>query len=118
MKIEHQLIIQKQTEILKTLGQPTRLRILELLRQGERCVCNIYPFVDQEQANVSKHLNMMKRRGILDSRQEGLRVIYWIKTPQVLSIIDQSRIIVDAEVAEYQKAIKGTPRKIPANFMG
>lgn len=117
MKLISPRIIQKQAEILKTLGQATRLRILELLRQGERCVCNIYPFVDQEQANVSKHLNMMKRRGILDSRHEGLRVFYRIKTPQVLSIIDQSRIIVDEEATEYQEAIKGTPRKILDNKM-
>jgi DNA-binding transcriptional ArsR family regulator len=36
----------KKAEILKALGQPTRLRILEVLKHGERCVCDIYPAVD------------------------------------------------------------------------
>jgi DNA-binding transcriptional ArsR family regulator len=85
-------IILKISEILKALGQPTRLKILALLAKGERCVCDIYPFVDQEQANVSKHLNMMK-------------------SPQVLNILDQASIMVHDEIAEFKEAVGDSKRR-------
>ncbi len=112
-------IILKKAEILKALGQVTRLKILALLAKGERCVCDIYPFVDQEQANVSKHLNMMKRVGILNSRQEGLRVIYYIKSQQVLNILEQAESMVHDEIEEFKKAIIGNSQeKDRVNYSG
>ncbi len=58
-------IFEGQAAVLKALGQPTRLQILELLRGGERCVCEIFPAIHQEQANVSKHLSILRQAGIL-----------------------------------------------------
>jgi DNA-binding transcriptional ArsR family regulator len=82
-----QKILEGQASILKALGQPTRLQILELLENGERCVCEIFPAINQEQANVSKHLSILKQAGILESRKEGLRILYRIKTPEILDLL-------------------------------
>jgi DNA-binding transcriptional ArsR family regulator len=82
-----QKVYENQAVFLKALGQPTRLQILDLLKNGERCVCEIFPAIDQEQANVSKHLTILRQSGILESRKEGLRVIYWIKNREVLNLI-------------------------------
>ena len=49
-----------RADILKAIAQPTRLKILELLRDGERCVCEIFPAIDEEQSNTSRHLNLMQ----------------------------------------------------------
>jgi DNA-binding transcriptional ArsR family regulator len=82
-----QKILEGQASILKALGQPTRLQILELLKDGERCVCEIFPAISQEQANVSKHLSILKQAGILESRKDGLRILYRIKTPEILNLL-------------------------------
>ena len=86
-----------QAEILKAIAQETRLSILELLRDGERCVCEIFPAINQEQSNVSRHLNMMQKAGILTRRKDGLRIFYAVKHPEVLAIIDLAAAIMRSE---------------------
>lgn len=87
-----------QAEILKAIAQETRLSILELLRNGERCVCEIFPVINYEQSNVSRHLNMMQKAGILTRRKDGLKIFYAIKHPEVLEIIDLAGAIMKREV--------------------
>ena len=97
--IQHK-IYENQAVFLKALGQPTRLQILDLLKNGERCVCEIFPAIDQEQANVSKHLTILKQSGILESRKEGLRVIYWIKNKEVLDLIKGVSLMLKNQARE------------------
>jgi len=99
-----QRYLQKKAAILKALSDPTRLSIIDLLKDGERCVCEIYPAIDQEQPNVSKHLNQMKRAGILDSRKDGLRTLYWIKNADVLEILRYTDAILQREFEEDRMA--------------
>ena len=87
-----------QAEILKAIAQETRLSILELLSNGERCVCEIFPAISQEQSNVSRHLNMMQKAGILTRRKDGLKIFYAIKHPEVLAIIALADAIMKHEV--------------------
>ena len=86
-----------QAEILKAIAQETRLSILELLRDGERCVCEIFPAIGQEQSNVSRHLNMMQQAGILARRKDGLKIFYAIKHPEVFAIVDLAAAIMKSE---------------------
>jgi len=86
-----------QAEILKAIAQETRLSILELLRDGERCVCEIFPAINQEQSNVSRHLNMMQKAGILTRRKDGLRIFYAVKHSEVLEIINLAAAIMRSE---------------------
>ncbi len=75
---------------MKALSHPTRIQILELLRSGERCVCEIFPEINVDQSSVSRHLAILKREGLLDSRKDGLKVIYWTADPFIYEIIDRS----------------------------
>jgi DNA-binding transcriptional ArsR family regulator len=93
-------ILEGQASILKALGQPTRLQILDLLRDGERCVCEIFPAISQEQANVSKHLSILKQAGILESRKDGLRILYRIKTPEILNLLTGVSKLLKAQASE------------------
>ena len=86
-----------QAEILKAIAQETRLSILELLRDGERCVCEIFPAIGQEQSNVSRHLNMMQQAGILARRKDGLKIFYAVKHPEVFVIVDLAAAIMKSE---------------------
>jgi DNA-binding transcriptional ArsR family regulator len=98
-------IYENQAVFLKALGQPTRLQILDLLKNGERCVCEIFPAIDQEQANVSKHLTILKQAGILDSRKEGLRVIYWIKKKEILGLIQGVSLMLKNQAREQREIL-------------
>jgi len=85
-------------EILKALGQPTRLKIVEFLRDGERCVCEIFPAIGEEQSNTSRHLNLLLRVGILTRRKEGLKIYYAIKHPEVLQLLDLAATLMRQEI--------------------
>ena len=74
--------------VLKVLGDPNRIKIIELLRDGEHCQCDIIPFIGQSQPTVSRHLRMLEENGVLVSRKDGVKVIYRISDPSVLKIVD------------------------------
>lgn len=95
-----------KADILKALAQPTRLKIIDFLRDGERCVCEIFPAIGEEQSNTSRHLNMMLASGILSRRKEGLKIYYVIKHPEVLEIFDLATRIMTHEFTSHQKLLK------------
>ncbi len=77
-----------QADICKAIAHPTRIQILYLLRDGERCVCEIYPTLAIEQPNVSRHLSILKKEGILSSRKQGLKVIYKVNDERIFQLLD------------------------------
>lgn len=87
-----------RAEILKAIGQPTRLKIVDFLRDGERCVCEIFPAIGEEQSNTSRHLNMMVSSGILFRRKEGVKIFYALKHPEILEIVDLATLIMTQEI--------------------
>jgi ArsR family transcriptional regulator len=74
-----QLLFEKQAEIAKAIAHPLRIAIINFLKDGEQCVCDIAEFVGSERSNVSRHLSVMANAGLLDYRKEGLKVIYKLK---------------------------------------
>jgi len=95
-----------QAEILKAIAQETRLNILELLRDGERCVCEIFPAIGQEQSNVSRHLNLMQKAGILTRRKDGLKIFYAVKHAEVLAIVDLAAAILKREAGDRHELLR------------
>ncbi len=75
-------------EWMKALADPTRLRILQLLKGGEKCVNGLLGCVGCSQANVSKHLAVLKRAGLVEARREGASVFYRIADPSVFVICE------------------------------
>lgn len=92
-----------KAELLKVLGQPTRLKILELLADGERCVCEIFPAIQEEQSNISKHLAFLRNQGIVVADRRGMRVFYRLADKRILKLLDDAegclRGILKARVA-------------------
>lgn len=62
--------------ILSAAGEPTRLRILNLLRRGSICVCDLQAVLDLPQPTVSRHLAALRHAGLVLDFREGPRVIY------------------------------------------
>ena len=79
-------LLNRIAEVLKAMADPTRLKILHSLHQGELCVSSILEQVGGSQANVSKHLSVLKRAGLVDCRREGLNVFYRIIDEGVFTI--------------------------------
>jgi len=76
----------KPIAILKALSDETRLKILELLLDGERCVCEIFPKVKRTQSTVSIQLATLEKAGLIESRREGKKIFYKIKDVVVCDI--------------------------------
>jgi ArsR family transcriptional regulator len=91
---------QLRADLLKALGQPTRLKILELLADGERCVCEIFPAIQGEQSNTSKHLGFLRSLGIVIAERRGMRVFYRLADRRIVKLLDD----VDACVRGSLKA--------------
>jgi len=85
---------QLKADLLKALGQPTRLKILELLVDGERCVCEIFPAIGGEQSNVSKHLGFLRSQGIVIANRRGMRVFYRLADRKVAKLVDDAESCV------------------------
>jgi len=96
-----------QADVLKSIAQATRLKIIDFLRDGERCVCEIFPAIDEEQSNTSRHLAYMQTHGILSRRKDGVKIYYAVKHPEVFEIIDRATAIVRREVAVRSGLING-----------
>jgi len=80
--------IRLKAKIFDALADPTRLEILEFLRSGEKCVCEIVPHVGNIQPVVSRHLKILKECGLVRDRKEGTRRIYSITQPEIFGIVD------------------------------
>ena len=74
-------------EVLKAVGHPVRLRIVELLEGGEKCVGDIVKAVGGKQAVTSQHLNLMKDKGVLSSWRDGAKVYYRIANTNVIKLL-------------------------------
>jgi len=98
-------------DILKAMAQPTRLRIIELLQDGEHCVCEIFPAIGHEQSNTSRHLQMMLKSGILKQRKEGLKIYYSLRHPEVLAMVRLAEQIVVHEAERTSSLVKGKGAK-------
>ena len=66
-------LYKNEAEIFAAMSHPSRLEILDLLRDGESCVCHIQAMLDHRQAYISQHLNILRQTGLIIRRKEGLR---------------------------------------------
>lgn len=74
--------------VFKALGHPDRLRILEELTDGERCVCDLVDAVGSSWSTVSRHLSVLKQAGVLADEKRGLQVFYRVALPCVSTFTD------------------------------
>jgi ArsR family transcriptional regulator len=73
-----------KADVIAAAGNPIRLAIIDFLKDGEQCVCDIAEHVDAQRSNVSRHLTVLLRAGIVEQRKDGLKMIYSLKTPCIV----------------------------------
>jgi len=96
-------ILELKAEVLKTLAQPTRLKILELLRNGEKCICEIVPAIRGEQSNISRHISLMQKSNLVTTRKDGVKVMVKVKNPEIFNILDRVGRILKVQFEEQEK---------------
>lgn len=79
--LEH---LERQAERFKALGHPTRMLLIEALRDGTRCVCELVPLAPCDLSTVSRHLAVLRHAGLVERRREGTKVLYTLR-PQALA---------------------------------
>ncbi len=79
-----------QAKLFKALMHPARLAILDILREGEECVCHIECLLGYRQAYISQQLSVLRETGLVQDRRDGLNIFYSAATPEVYDLIDQA----------------------------
>ena len=76
------------TKIFKALMHPSRLEILEILRDGEQCVCHIEAQLGYRQAYISQHLMVLREAELVEDRRDGARIYYRVTKQEVFELVD------------------------------
>jgi ArsR family transcriptional regulator len=103
--MKKQLLFEKQAEVVKAIAHPLRIAIVDFLKNGEQCVCDIAEYVGSERSNVSRHLSVMVNAGVLEYRKEGLKVIYRLKTPCILEFFSCITACLKQQLKESKKLL-------------
>ena len=93
-------IYQVKADFFKTLAHPARIRVLELLRDGERSVGELIPEVGLEASHLSQQLGILRRANVLQSRKEGSTVLYSVADPRIFELLEVAKAILTSTLAE------------------
>jgi ArsR family transcriptional regulator len=77
-----------QAQLYQVLSHPVRLALLDVLRDGEQCVCHMEAHLGLRQAYISQHLMVLREAGLVSDRKDGWNVFYRIARPEVFAAID------------------------------
>jgi DNA-binding transcriptional ArsR family regulator len=99
-------VLELKAEILKALAQPTRLKILECLRTGEKCICDIVPAINGEQSNISRHISLMQKSNLVTTRKDGVKVMVKVRDPKIFDILDRVSSILRSRMDEQSRLMR------------
>ena len=78
-------------KVFRALMHPARLDILDILREGEQCVCHMEAHLGYRQAYISQHLTVLRDAGLVEDRRDGWNIFYHVSEPKVFQLIDQAQ---------------------------
>jgi ArsR family transcriptional regulator len=81
-------VYQEQAELHRALNHPVRLAILDILRDGEQCVCHMEAILGLRQAYISQHLMVLRDAGLVEDRRDGWNVFYRVSRREVYKVTD------------------------------
>ena len=97
-------VLERASRVIRVIGHPLRLRLLELLEDGERNVTDLYRSAGVSQAATSQQLRILRAEGVVDARRLGPRVFYRITEPKVTRILECIRECDLAELHEMEQS--------------
>jgi DNA-binding transcriptional ArsR family regulator len=99
-------VYEMKARVLRALAHPIRLAVVDFLVEGEQCVCDIAEQVGAQRSNVSRHLAVMVNAGVLESRKDGLKVIYRLRTPCVASCLACTAEVLREQIESTHHVLK------------
>ena len=81
-------VLEFKARLFKVVSDPNRLKILEILRNGDNCQCEIIPLIGQSQPTVSRHLRLLEESGLISSSKDGTKIFYAVVDKHVYKMID------------------------------
>jgi ArsR family transcriptional regulator len=100
-----------KAEFFKALAHPTRIAIVEMLREGELSAGALIERLALEQANASQHLAVMRTKQIVISRKAGNQVFYSVRDPRIIEVLDIMRSYFYSQLTQDQVMLKQIKRQ-------
>jgi len=88
MEAKRQAMYEARARIIKALAHPARLLMVDELKAGPRCVCELQEVVGSDMSTVSKHLLLLKNAGIVQDERRGVQVYYRLRCPCVVDFFE------------------------------
>jgi len=98
-------IYQVKADFFKTLAHPARIRVLELLQDGERSVGELIPEVGLEASHLSQQLGILRRANVLQARKEGSTVRYSVTDPRIFELLEVAKAILTNALVETRQLL-------------
>ena len=104
-------LYETQSNLLKAISHPTRLAILDILRDSEQCVCHMEATLRLRQAYISQQLMILKNTGLVESRRDGLNLYYRVLKPDIFNALDMLNSVtgVTAKLPKHKHANTDCP---------
>jgi len=102
----NKVIFGYQADICRTLGNPKRLEIIEALSKGEMNVTELAKRLGVRKSNVSQHLSVMRSKGLIVARREGLNIYYNIANPRIITACGIMREVLFEQLEKGGKLVK------------
>ena len=90
-----------RARVMKALASPARLRIIDELSRGERCLCELQPLFDMDKSTLSRHISALRNTGIVHERRDGVRVYLSLATPCVLNVFECAMGVIRSEAKRH-----------------
>ena len=109
-KSTEEKMFQMHAEVCKSMANPTRLKIMNLLREGEKSVEELKKQLSLPKANLSQHLSVLRQRRIVSTRRVGLNIYYKIANPKMIKACDILREVLLEQLREGQKLVSNAAK--------
>lgn len=106
MDAKTQAKFEARARIIKAMGHPTRLFIVDELSRRERCVCELTEMVGIDMSTMSKHLALLKEAGIVQDEKRGAQVYYSLRCPCVMNFFQCVETILKTKAREQMELAK------------
>src|SRR3989338_11715816 len=93
-------------EVCKSMANPTRLKIMNILREGEKSVEELRKQLRLPKANLSQHLSILRQRKIVSTRRAGLNIYYKVANPKLIKACDILREVLFEQLKEGESLIR------------
>lgn len=106
MDRETQRLYRLKADVIAAAGHLIRLAVIDFLKDGEQCVCDISKYVGAKRSNVSRHLGVLLNAGVVNQRKDGLKMMYSLRTPCVVNFMKCVEGVLRENAKEASKVLQ------------